>query len=90
MEFPTATKFHFTLVSYFVLLSIATTTLNPALAPTDCDFPSIFNFGASVADTGGLAAAFGGPPPPYGETYFHRPTGRFSDGRLIIDFICNY
>ncbi|MFS8029162.1 putative alpha-L-fucosidase [Helianthus anomalus] len=52
-----------------------------------CDFPAVFNFGDSNSDTGGLAAAFGQVPPPNGETFFHRSAGRYSDGRLLIDFM---
>jgi len=92
MEFSTLTKlFHSSLVPWLVVLSIATTSLNPAMASKRCNFPAIFNFGASNADTGGLAASFpfGAPKPPSGDTFFHRPAGRFCDGRLIIDFIGN-
>ncbi|KAF6152786.1 hypothetical protein GIB67_004615 [Kingdonia uniflora] len=59
----------------------------PVLELNNCDFPAIFNFGDSNSDTGGFSAAFEAPLPPYGETYFGKPAGRFSDGRLIIDFI---
>uniref|UniRef100_A0A7N0VKJ0 Alpha-L-fucosidase n=1 Tax=Kalanchoe fedtschenkoi TaxID=63787 RepID=A0A7N0VKJ0_KALFE len=52
-----------------------------------CQIPAIFNFGDSNSDTGGLSAAFGQAPYPNGETFFRSPAGRFSDGRLIIDFI---
>lgn len=52
-----------------------------------CDFPAIYNFGDSNSDTGGISAAFLPIPRPYGETFFRRPSGRDSDGRLIIDFI---
>lgn len=59
-----------------------------------CCYSSIFSFGDSLADTGNLLHISDlslRPPhftlPPYGETYFHRPTGRCSDGRLVIDFI---
>ncbi|KAL4653297.1 hypothetical protein ACB092_01G292800 [Castanea dentata] len=52
-----------------------------------CDFPAIYNFGDSNSDTGGISAAFYPAGQPSGETFFHEPTGRGSDGRLIIDFI---
>ncbi|KAE9605853.1 putative alpha-L-fucosidase [Lupinus albus] len=79
MEFP----LHISLVSFLVLLSI----VNPIFATKVCNFPAIFNFGASNSDTGGFAASFGVVTSPYGETFFHKPAGRFSDGRIILDFI---
>ncbi|KAJ4956414.1 hypothetical protein NE237_013197 [Protea cynaroides] len=49
----------------------------------------IFNFGDSNSDTGGLAAGLGyNIILPYGRTFFHRPNGRLSDGRLVLDFLC--
>lgn len=53
---------------------------------------AIYSFGDSLADTGNwlasnpIAAAIVDKP-PYGETYFKRATGRFSDGRLVVDYI---
>ncbi|KAK7293492.1 hypothetical protein RJT34_16358 [Clitoria ternatea] len=55
-----------------------------------CDFPAIFNFGDSNSDTGCMSAAFYPAGSPYGETFFHEPAGRASDGRLIIDFIAKH
>ncbi|XP_010518794.1 PREDICTED: GDSL esterase/lipase At5g45910 [Tarenaya hassleriana] len=56
------------------------------------NYESIFNFGDSLSDTGNFLISGDKPFPvvgklPYGETFFNRPTGRYSDGRLIIDFI---
>ncbi|XP_056175778.1 GDSL esterase/lipase At5g45910-like [Syzygium oleosum] len=55
-------------------------------------YTAIFNFGNSLSDTGNflLSGALAYPEIknlPYGETFFHHTTGRFSNGRLIIDFI---
>ncbi|KAJ9180364.1 hypothetical protein P3X46_008622 [Hevea brasiliensis] len=51
--------------------------------------PIIFNFGDSNSDTGGLAAGLGFPVNlPNGRLFFRQSTGRLSDGRLLIDFLC--
>ncbi|XP_020593938.1 GDSL esterase/lipase At3g26430-like [Phalaenopsis equestris] len=68
------------LISYYNLPE--TVRSSPA-----CTFPAIINFGDSNSDTGGFSATFGPTPAPNGETFFRMPAGRFSDGRLIIDFI---
>lgn len=75
--------------SYMLLSHLHLTTLNPtAFALEDCQFPAVFNLGDSNSDTGGLAASsLVASTPPYGETFFGMPEGRFSDGRLIIDFL---
>jgi hypothetical protein len=49
----------------------------------------LFNFGDSNSDTGGAAAVMGiRIAPPEGRAFFRRPTGRLSDGRVVLDFIC--
>ncbi|KAL0446809.1 UNVERIFIED_CONTAM: GDSL esterase/lipase 6 [Sesamum latifolium] len=56
--------------------------------------PAIFIFGDSIFDAGNnhynpnctAQADF----PPYGSDYFHRPTGRFTNGRTVPDFISEF
>lgn len=52
------------------------------------NYSVVFNFGDSNSDTGELVAAVGDILNlPYGQTYFNAPSGRFCNGRLIIDFL---
>ncbi|KAL5222478.1 hypothetical protein ABZP36_027191 [Zizania latifolia] len=87
------------------LLSLATATavvavavavlLPAAKARVEPCYPRVFSFGDSLADTGNYAFVYANDSrepalwPPYGETYFHRATGRFSNGRLVVDFIAD-
>ncbi|KAI3462807.1 hypothetical protein Pfo_019470 [Paulownia fortunei] len=60
----------------------------PLASPIDFNYPAVFNFGDSNSDTGNLVAGLAERlDPPNGQTYFQKPSGRFCDGRLIIDFL---
>ncbi|KAF6137988.1 hypothetical protein GIB67_041861 [Kingdonia uniflora] len=82
---------HLTQKAYRLLVSLL-------LIPSDASdhtrrFDTIYQFGDSLSDTGNLireipsAAKSAIARYPYGETFFNKPTGRLSDGRLIIDYI---
>ncbi|GAB4844177.1 hypothetical protein Ancab_037543 [Ancistrocladus abbreviatus] len=84
MVFPCCSnmfRFHVVIVSILIAL------LGPSHGLQECHFPAIFNFGDSNSDTGGFSASYYQHPSPYGETFFHMPAGRASDGRLIVDFM---
>ncbi|KAL8140548.1 hypothetical protein V2J09_006569 [Rumex salicifolius] len=51
----------------------------------------LFVFGDSYADTGNINKSFGGGwKVPYGITFPGQPSGRFSDGRVLTDFIAMF
>ncbi|CAL0309289.1 unnamed protein product [Lupinus luteus] len=80
----------------YVLLIITSFTLDlfekVVSSNSSLPYDAIFNFGDSLSDTGnflatGNKAFLEFKSLPYGETFFKKPAGRFSDGRLSIDFI---
>ncbi|KAK9726854.1 hypothetical protein RND81_05G241800 [Saponaria officinalis] len=76
------------LLPLFLLLSSTTATV-AAVNP-----PPLYVFGDSLYDGGmtlfnGIAGA-GAEFWPYGETFFQKPVGRFTDGRVIPDFLARY
>ncbi|XP_076938440.1 GDSL esterase/lipase At3g48460-like [Bidens hawaiensis] len=72
---------------------VVVTTILLITASSARPFNKIYAFGDSYTDTGNTASG-GGPNAftyvsnlPYGTTFFHHPTNRYSDGRLVIDFV---
>ncbi|XP_047976955.1 GDSL esterase/lipase At5g03610-like [Salvia hispanica] len=59
---------------------------HPGLRPT-----KLFVFGDSYADTGNVRKSLGNSwNQPYGTTFPGKPAGRFSDGRILTDFIAKF
>ncbi|XP_010553708.1 PREDICTED: GDSL esterase/lipase At1g09390 [Tarenaya hassleriana] len=81
---------------YFLFFALSPSILNlrhpsaAATAESRCQIPPvIFNFGDSNSDTGGLVAGLGfSVNLPNGRSFFRQSTGRLSDGRLVLDFLC--
>ncbi|GMI75727.1 hypothetical protein like AT2G30310 [Hibiscus trionum] len=83
-----------------VLLLIYMSSINAAAVATAATtmpppkFPAIIVFGDSTVDTGNnnyVKTLFKANMPPYGENFpGHVPTGRFSDGKLVPDFVASF
>ena len=80
-------------IAALLALSLSTTaSSSPAPANRSSCYKRLFSFGDSLTDTGNYIIHYSnasGPvlELPYGETFFGRPSGRWSDGRLVVDFI---
>ncbi|EPS57895.1 hypothetical protein M569_16921, partial [Genlisea aurea] len=76
-------------MAYYYLASFVLTAAAMLVreAHSKCAFEAVFIFGDSNSDAGGFYAAFPSQPTPYGMTYFNKPTGRPTDGRLFVDFL---
>ena len=69
-------------------------TCSAIKSTTPPKFPAIIIFGDSTVDAGNnnyINTFFKANNPPYGENYpGHIPTGRFSDGKLVPDFLASF
>lgn len=55
----------------------------------DNNFVKLFVFGDSYVDTGNYLNS-PSYKPPYGMTFPGKPSGRFSDGRILTDYVGNF
>lgn len=77
----------------FILLCVSALVSRTATETYPRLFDKIYAFGDSFTDTGNTRSV-SGPTGfghvsslPYGSTFFHHSTNRYSDGRLVIDFL---
>ncbi|KAK2972633.1 hypothetical protein RJ640_000593, partial [Escallonia rubra] len=84
--------FDFLVIQVILLLLISFKALG---GPPDKSGSALFIFGDSTVDTGNNNYIITidenrANRKPYGQNGFREPTGRFSDGRVIVDFIAEY
>ncbi|CAM8879648.1 unnamed protein product [Rhodiola kirilowii] len=78
-------------IAVFVVIILLTARIGSAIG---CNVQAIFTFGDSIVDAGNnhfikncsAQADF----QPYGSSYFHKPTGRFTNGRTVPDFLSQF
>jgi len=88
-------KFSFCILLLFVSYGILTPTCCLGEICQPKENAALFVFGDSIFDVGNnnyinTTADNHANFFPYGETFFKYPTGRFSDGRVIPDFVGTY
>ncbi|GMN58538.1 hypothetical protein TIFTF001_027644 [Ficus carica] len=94
-SFTTSFSSQITLISIITILILSSSTATAISKTNPPPFKKIYAFGDSFTDTGNTRSVSGPSGfghvsnPPYGITFFHRPTNRYSDGRLVIDFVAN-
>ncbi|XP_071703664.1 GDSL esterase/lipase At3g48460-like [Rutidosis leptorrhynchoides] len=86
-------------LAFFLLFTISSASVSSRSSSSSSKAPrpfkKIYAFGDSYTDTGNTNTVSGTGPNgftyvsnlPYGRTFFHHPTNRYSDGRLVIDFV---
>ncbi|KAJ9179461.1 hypothetical protein P3X46_011248 [Hevea brasiliensis] len=98
MKYGLKLKMAITSSSHIYFLAFCLSLLISTHSQTDLWSPensvALFIFGDSLFDAGNnnylKNASLRADVWPYGETFFKYPTGRFSDGRLIPDFIAEW
>ncbi|KAG8382826.1 hypothetical protein BUALT_Bualt05G0118700 [Buddleja alternifolia] len=64
------------------------------IGSSNYNVPAIFIFGDSIFDAGNnhynINCTAQADFPPYGSNFFHHPTGRFTNGRTVADFIAQF
>ncbi|XP_030490888.2 GDSL esterase/lipase 1 [Cannabis sativa] len=84
--------------SYFLVVILCTTTVvvtcvGHSQKPNNNIIVPLFVLGDSIFDPGNnnyINTIGKANYSPYGQTFFNHPTGRFSDGRIIPDFIAEF